>query len=44
MTLVKGTGTLQADKTVLVTGCEGKEESRVLKGTHVLLASVAQNP
>ena len=39
VTLVKGTGTLQADKTVLVTGCEGKEESRVLKGTHVLLAS-----
>lgn len=39
VTLVKGTGTLQADKTVLVTGCEGEEESRVLKGTHVLLAS-----
>lgn len=39
VTLVKGTGTLQADKTVLVTGCEGEVESRVLKGTHVLLAS-----
>ena len=39
VTLVKGTGALQADKTVLVTGCEGEEESRVLKGKHVLLAS-----
>ena len=39
VTLVKGTGTLQADKTVLVTGCEGEVERRVLKGTHVLLAS-----
>ena len=38
VTLVKGTGTLQADKTVWVTGCEG-EESRVLTGKHVLLAS-----
>lgn len=36
VTFIKGTGTLQADKTVMVTGDDGV---KVLEGTYVLLAS-----